>query len=446
MATSKTEIQSETAPKPVQDQALQTVKDASETEKTTEAKTIEGKVATTQKSDKSVETGEQLDPAMAEAIAAMEIEPSRIVDEDELEQDRREEQNAPKEAARQQDDWDEVARNTSFYSYTVAKASKAKRKELYANDSELRREDAEQKTMSEGAIKKMDYLDLSTAANANRVLTGEVVGVCNADTNGNENSSTVMAEIKYGHDTFGIYIPSYLFFDYEMKRFEDANDKEEIKTMMAKYIGAEIMFCVSYVDEKKRVAYGDRLKACAMRSVRHYKMPEHLNDAEGLPKFFAGCIAEGTVIYTSRQSIIVDVGGADVRISVGELDYSYIKDARDLYEVGQSIRLKILQVEEKRVKKYNNPYTLFNVTGSVKQMKKDNRPDLFTQFKVGGIYKGTIIEIIETGIFVKLKDKYDCLVAPPKFGPMPVVRTSRQVRITKMDPETYRIFGTFISK
>lgn len=366
--------------------------------------------------------------SMEDAIRDLEIEESRIIDEDDL------------------DEADEEIRNkTSFFYPTVAKASQTARQKMYDGDKNFRREGSDIRTLSPGAIRKAEYLELSLAANGNKILAGEVVGVANADTNGNENASTVMAEISYGHDTFTIFIPSYLFFDYQIKAHETAQDKEEIKTRMAKYIGAEIQFCVAYVSEKDGIAYGDRLKACAMRGKRHYIMPENPKSKEGLPKFFTDCIAEGTVIYTAKQCIIVDVGGADVKITVDELDYSYINDARELYMVGDAIRIKILEVFEEKVTKYNNKYTLIKVSGSVKRLKKDARPELFAQFKEGGIYKGKIIAIIETGIFVKLKGKYDCLVAPPKFGATPVIGQTRQVRVTAKDPEKLRLFGNFIS-
>ncbi|MDE6627580.1 MAG: hypothetical protein K2K56_14590 [Lachnospiraceae bacterium] len=366
--------------------------------------------------------------SMEDAISSLEIEGGRIIDENDL-----------------GEDIDEIRHNTAFYYPTVAKASRIVRQEMYEGDKDFRREGSDQKTLSPGALRKAEYLELSLAANGNKILTGEVVGVANADTNGNENASTVMAEISYGHDTFLIYIPSYLFFDYPIKQHESAQDKEEIKTRMAKYIGAEIKFCVAYVSEKDGIAYGDRLKACAMRAKRHYIMPENPKSKNGLPKFFTDCIAEGTVIYTAKQCIIVDVGGADVKITVDELDYSYIKDARELYAVGDAIRIKIMEVMEEKVTKYDNKYTLIKVTGSVKRLKKDARPELFAQFKEGGIYKGQIIEIIETGIFVKLKGKYDCLVAPPKYGATPVIGQTRQVRVTTKDPDKLRISGIFIS-
>lgn len=144
-------------------------------------------------------------------------------------------------------------------------------------------------------------------------------------------------------------------------------------------------------------------------------------------------IDEGYTIYcvvreVHQGHIIGDIGGIDVHIPVFELTYGWIDDLRDVYKVGDHIKVKVMKID--RDKK--------EVTVSAKPLLKNPFPDCAKRYVKNGEYVGKVTGVQPYGIFVNLEEGVDSLAPHLKF--QNVLKGDRVlVRVINVDVEKEQI-------
>lgn len=404
MATKKT-----TAAEPAE---KKTRKKAEEVVKTTEEITTEIEPIVTETEETPVASEEEIPvEAEAEAIAG---EDNKELSPDEI-----------------------IARRTSRFTHELAKASKRVKKEMYSSEhviTEYGDEDIE----TESTILRKDYLELVASARSQKILEGRITGFRYAN---ETRKSTILAEVEYGSGLFNVLIPSYLLYDYEMSKYVEPDKIQIIENNIKRRIGGVVKFIVRYVDEKERTAYGDRLMAQSIIGYENYIKETR----DGKPRITSGMIVKSQVMYAVSKGIVVDALGTEIQIRKEDLSHSYVGDARDEYETGDYVNVKIDKIKEITVEKNETNYRLVQATGSVKEAKINNKARLFNQFKVDGIYAAEVTYVEEAGVFCRLRGGMDCLVALPRFGANPARGQKRMVKITEKDEERNYLYGIFIS-
>ncbi len=330
-----------------------------------------------------------------------------------------------------------VARKTSRFTHELAKASQKVKKEMYRSEHVVT-EFGDEEIETQSTILKKDYLELVASAKSNKILEGKIVGFRYA---GDTRKSTVLAEIEFGSGLFNVLIPSYLIYDYEVSKYVEPDKIQIIENNIVRRIGGNIKFIVRHVDEKEKTAYADRLMAMSIIGYETYIKPTR----DGKPRIVPGMLAKAQVMYTVSKGIIVDAFGAEILIRKEELSHSYVGDAREEFKVGDYVTVKIDKISEVTVEKNDTNYRLVKATGSVKAALVNNKANLFDQFKVDGIYAGTVSYVDESGVFCRLRGNMDCLVALPRFGANPVRGQSRLIRITEKDEDRLFLYGIFIN-
>ncbi|MCF0114242.1 MAG: RNA-binding protein, partial [Erysipelotrichaceae bacterium] len=122
-------------------------------------------------------------------------------------------------------------------------------------------------------------------------------------------------------------------------------------------------------------------------------------------------------------------------------DFDGIKTA-ECYRVGETVNVKILTAQPKKVKKRNTAYTLIEAAGSIKQAQPNPRLKYFDEFNIGDIHAGIITGISEAGVYVNLSNKMDCLCKFPRSGRrMPIMGENVIVQIFAKDEEKKFIYG-----
>ena len=182
-----------------------------------------------------------------------------------------------------------------------------------------------------------------------------------------------------------------------------------------------------------------------MRGVKNYTS---INGRR--PRILPGDLVQAKIIAISREYITVDAAGAEIRIPLEEVSWLFMSDAREFdgiktaecYKVGSRVNVKILTVNVKKVRIRNSNYTLIDATASIKQAKSNPRLRYFDEFKPGDLYAGNITGITETGVFVNLDNKMDCVCKFPASGRMPIMGESVIVRINQKDEEKKFIYGS----
>lgn len=331
--------------------------------------------------------------------------------------------------------------------YAVQKAKEEDKKEIYSSQHVFVEDGDDFEVETESVLRRQEYMELVASSKEDRILKGVITSVTEVDSENKDSADYVpdyMAKVRYGTGQFTINIPSFVLYHYNYKNLNKAM-AHDIQNNMMRRIGAEIDFVCRYVDEKTGIAIGDRLSAISMRGVRNYTS---INGAK--PRVLPGELVQAKIIATAREYITVDAAGAEIRIPLEEISYLYVGDARDFdgikteecYKVGRKVVVKILTVEVEKVRVRQSNYTLIKATASIKQAKPNPREKYFKEFKEGDIYAGTITGVTETGVYVILDNKMDCLCKFPTSGNMPIVGDNVIVRINSKDEEKKFIFGS----
>lgn len=330
-----------------------------------------------------------------------------------------------------------IARKTHRFAHEVEKATKAARKEMYRSEHIIT-EFGDEEVETDATLLREDYLELVASSKSQKILRGKIAGFHYA---GENRKSTVLAEVKFGHEMFNVLIPSYLLFDYEVSKYVDPDKIQVIENEVRRRIGAEIRFIVRKVDEANQIAYADRLVAQSIVGYNNY-----IREArDEKPRVVDGMIVQGQVIQVLSKGIIVDALGCDIKIPKDELSHSYVGDAREEFHVGDKVNVRVSEISEKTVEKNGTNYRLVTAKGSIKDTMRNNKEKLFAQFKEGGMYSAEVTYVEEAGVFCRLRGNMDCLVALPRFGYMPKRGETRTIKITEKVEDKFFIYGIFVN-
>ena len=334
-----------------------------------------------------------------------------------------------------------VQRNT----YSVQMASKEVKKDIYSDERIIVEPGEEQYLETDASAKREEWLELVASAQEDRILKGKIISVTEVDTmNGSYPEYLVKVQFKTGK--FEVKIPSYTLYQYY---YPDMNEAmaESIHQNLIRRIGSEIEFVVRYVDEKRGIAFADRLAALSMRGVANYTSIKGRK-----PKVMVGDLVQAKIVAIARTYITVEAAGAEIQIPIEECSWLYVADARTFdginttedYRVGSRVVVKILSAEPEKVKVFNTSYTLIKATASIKQAKANPRIKYFEEFKPKDIYAGKITGITESGVYVVLDNKLDVLCKFPTSGRMPIIGDSAVVEINSKDEEKKFLYGKLI--
>ena len=139
------------------------------------------------------------------------------------------------------------------------------------------------------------------------------------------------------------------------------------------------------------------------------------------------------MVSVVRAGIFVELFGVETFISLRELSYQRMLDATAVYQPGQRVVVKILEI-------HRTDRDHIQVVASVKQASANPYEKALQRYTVGNRYVGTVSMVDTTGVFVALDGGVDCLCSYPKRGRPP--RGARvTVRILGINHESNRIWG-----
>ena len=172
------------------------------------------------------------------------------------------------------------------------------------------------------------------------------------------------------------------------------------------------------------------------RSILEKSKSEDLKNI--LSKIKEGDVVEGKVKAILDWGAFIDLNGADALLHVTDLSYSRVKKPSDLLSVGETIKVKIIKIDNQTKR----------ISCGVKQMHPDPYDKLEKKFKLNEIYKGVVTKCVEYGAFVRLGDGLEGLVHSSEIdwtkknvNPSKVLSPSQEisVKIIEIDAEKRRI-------
>ncbi|MGM0624035.1 MAG: S1 RNA-binding domain-containing protein, partial [Campylobacterota bacterium] len=120
-----------------------------------------------------------------------------------------------------------------------------------------------------------------------------------------------------------------------------------------------------------------------------------------------GDVIEGEVSNTTEFGAFVKVGNVEGLLHNDNVDWTGSK-AKDVYKAGDKVEVKIIGIDKDAQK----------ISLSTKALQESPAASFAKEYKVGDIVTGTIKDITEFGVFVKLSDSVDGLIRNEELSPL----------------------------
>ena len=219
------------------------------------------------------------------------------------------------------------------------------------------------------SIRKLDeqkaYEDLKQKQDADATLEGTVV-------------EAVKAGLVLDVGVRG-FIPASLLSDEYIEDLEQFN-------------GQTLEVKVEDIDQEK-----NRVILNRKRIVEGEKSKQRQEELQNLE---IGSIIEGEVVRTTSFGAFINIGSADGLAHISELSYSRVNSVEDAVEIGQKVKVKVLDVNPKEER----------ISLSVKQAGESPFNKFIDAHSTGDVLTGTVKRLVDFGAFVEVEPGVEGLV------------------------------------
>ncbi len=156
-----------------------------------------------------------------------------------------------------------------------------------------------------------------------------------------------------------------------------------------------------------------------------------------LDRLSPGDVVEGTISNIVDFGAFVDLEGIDGLIHISELSWSHVNHPSELLEIGQEVRVKVLDIDRERQR----------ISLGLKQTQSDPWQQVIDTYQQGDVVEGRVTKVVTFGAFVEVIPGVEGLVhiselAPHHVeNPREVVQQGETLRakIIEMDAERRRL-------
>ena len=157
-----------------------------------------------------------------------------------------------------------------------------------------------------------------------------------------------------------------------------------------------------------------------------------------ISKIKEGDIVQGTVKNLTEWGAFIDLNGVDALLHITDISWGRINKPAELLSIGQSIKAKIIKIEEGSKK----------ISVGVKQLTEDPYVKAINNYEIGKIYPAIITKVQDYGCFAKLEDGLEGLIHQSELSwtkknihPGKVLTTTQKidVQILEKDIEKRRL-------
>lgn len=195
------------------------------------------------------------------------------------------------------------------------------------------------------------------------------------------------------------------------------------------YVGQKLTGKITEVNQqKRRLIVSAKALQIEEREAKEGEVWETLN---------VGDQKEGTVKTIKDYGAFVDIGGLDGLIHVGEMSWNRIQHPRDILQEGQTVTVKILQVDRDKKK----------ISLGMKQLMSNPWDYATTRYEKGRSVEGKVTRITDFGAFVELEPGLEGLVHISELDHKRVAKVSDvlsegqdiEIQVLEVNPNKKRI-------
>lgn len=211
------------------------------------------------------------------------------------------------------------------------------------------------------------------------------------------------------------------------RRSQSTGDTPEQR--FQKMIGQPISVRVIEVDrERRRLILSERAANTESRQSVKERVIDELED---------GKVYTGRVTSLANFGAFININGADGLVHLSELSWDHIEHPREVLEVGQEIKVKVINVDREKKR----------IGLSVRALQDDPWKSRVEKYSVGQLVEGKITRLTKFGAFARLDGDIEGLVHISELAehriehPKEVLKEGdvKSLRVIRIDPENHRI-------
>src|SRR5215207_6963703 len=212
-----------------------------------------------------------------------------------------------------------------------------------------------------------------------------------------------------------------------MRRSQSTGDTPEQRWQ--KMIGQPISVRVIEVDrERRRLILSERAASTESRQSIKERVIEELEE---------GKVYTGRVTSLANFGAFININGADGLVHLSELSWEHIEHPREVLEVGQEVKVKVINVDREKKR----------IGLSVRALQDDPWKSRVEKYSVGQLVEGVITRLTKFGAFARLEGDIEGLIHISEMAehriehPKEVLKEGevKSLRVIRIDPDQHRI-------
>ena len=212
-----------------------------------------------------------------------------------------------------------------------------------------------------------------------------------------------------------------------MRRSQSTGETPEQRWQ--KMIGQPITVRVIEVDrERRRLILSERAASTESRQSIKERVIDELEE---------GKVYTGRVTSLANFGAFININGADGLVHLSELSWDHIDHPREVLEVGQEIKVKVINVDREKKR----------IGLSVRALQNDPWKSRVEKYSVGQLVEGVITRLTKFGAFARLEGDIEGLIHISEIAehriehPKEVLKEGevKSLRVIRIDPEQHRI-------
>ena len=270
--------------------------------------------------------------------------------------------------------------------------------------------------MIEDLERQIAWQNINTSSEKGKILTGKAVAIEDE-------------RIKLTHDDGKIYNENISCIVINFKNIKVLIPAKELgwqkydKKTIRNLIGSELKFIILDSDKITNTAVASR--KTAMEKIRKIE----------LKKYEVGDVVYAKVISVFNKYLIIECLGIDIKMQAFDLEYGYVANLNNLYQIGDKIKVIIKEIDAEKDK----------LKVSHKETKEDPYINVRKNFVEGGEYLDKVTGFSNNGVFANLRQGIDTMATlpvwlerPPLPGDMIIVK------VKKIIPEKRKIYSSIL--
>lgn len=217
------------------------------------------------------------------------------------------------------------------------------------------------------------------------------------------------------------FLPASQLKTEHYPRVEDG-DKDRILDELRKLIGEKLHVSIITADSQEG------------KLIFSEKDPDQKNKESIIDKYTVGDIVEGEITGTVEFGVFVKIEeGLEGLVHISEIDWSLVEDPRKLFNIGEKVKLKIIDVKDDKI------------SLSIKALKENPWVKAKEKYQKGALVNGVVIKFNKHGALASIEEGIAGLVHVSEFGSQEKLRETLELgktypfRVSLIDVENQKM-------